>query len=158
RSHLAVAPACESALPRVRTLRGLLRWLRRSGDAWRSALEALRPPSGALWRGLTDEERARFLRHLRARWDVHRHRGPPGPNALVRSLLAEGRLEVIAGQVLGASPSGRRMRVRIRRRGRAKGAMVEADLLVNCTGPSPAGVLEAPLVQGLLRDGLASVD
>ncbi|HEY8208956.1 MAG TPA: FAD/NAD(P)-binding protein [Myxococcaceae bacterium] len=158
RPHLAVAPVREGGLPRERSLRSLLGWLRRSGDGWRSALDVLRPASSALWRGLAEEERARFLRHLRTRWDVHRHRMPPRLDALLRELLAERRLRVIAGQVVGASPSGREIQVRIRRRGGARPMTVEAELLVNCTGPSPESALGAPLMQGLLEDGLASVD
>jgi len=158
RPHLAVAPAREGGLPRKRSLRRLLAWLRESGDAWRSALDALRPSSSALWQGLTEAERARFLRHLRARWDVHRHRVPPKVNALLRELLVEGKLRVIAGRVAGASATAGRMRVKVRKRSGARMAPVEAELLVNCTGPSAASALGTPLVQGLLEDGLASVD
>ena len=158
RSHLAVAPVRSGGLPRRRTLRALVQWLRESGDAWRSALDALRPAAGDLWGGLTREERARFLRHLRARWDVHRHRVPPRVQAVVRELLEEGRLKVIAGRMVGAVPGRRGMRVRIHKRGEARMASLPGDLLVNCTGPSAEGALGTPLMRGLVEDGLASVD
>jgi len=156
--HLAVAPVRGGGLPRKRTLRGLLAWLRESGDAWRSALDVIRPASGELWSGLTRGERARFLRHLRAHWDVHRHRVPPRIHAVVRGLMEEGRLKVIAGRVVGAVPGPHGMRVRIRKRGEARLWSQAAELLVNCTGPSVAGMLGTPLMRELLEDGLASVD
>lgn len=158
RPHLAVAPVRGGGLPRRRTLRGLLQWLRESGDAWRSALDAIRPASGELWSGLTRAERARFLRHLRAHWDVHRHRVAPRAHAVVRELLEEGRLRVVAGRMVGAVPGRLGMRVRIRKRGEARLASQPADLLVNCTGPSAERALGTPLLQRLLEDGLASVD
>jgi uncharacterized NAD(P)/FAD-binding protein YdhS len=158
RTHLAVAPVRSGGLPRRRGLRALLRWLRESGDAWRSALDAIRPAAGELWSGLTREERARFLRHARAQWDVHRHRAPPRVWAVVRRLLEEGRLKVVAGQVLGAVPGRRGMRVRYRRRGEVRLSGVDADLLMNCTGPSAEGASGTPLMRALVEDGLASVD
>jgi len=158
KSHLAVAPVRSGGLPRRRTLRGLLAWLRESGGAWRAALDAIRPASGELWGGLTRRERARFLRHLRAHWDVHRHRAPPSIHAVVRELLEAGRLEVIAGRMVGAVPGRRGMQVRIHKRGEARLRSQAAELLVNCTGPSVAGMLGTPLMRGLLEDGLASVD
>ena len=39
-----------------------------------------------LWRSLDHAQRARFLRHVRALWDVHRHRVPAGALGAVRTL------------------------------------------------------------------------
>src|SRR5690606_33147192 len=54
----------------------LLRRVRARAAAigWRNAVDELRPFTQPMWGNATDEQRARFLRHLRPWWDVHRHR------------------------------------------------------------------------------------
>ncbi len=47
-----------------------------SGGDWRAALQQVREVMPALWRAAPRRLRRRFLRHLRAQWDVHRHRVP----------------------------------------------------------------------------------
>jgi hypothetical protein len=44
---------------------------------WRAAVDELRAATPELWCALGDEERRRFLSHLRPWWDVHRHRIAP---------------------------------------------------------------------------------
>lgn len=158
RPHVVAAPASEEAPPKERTLRELVQWLRRSGDAWRSALDVLRPASAAVWRGLSQEEQTRFLRHARTFWDVFRHRMPPSLDELTRSLQQSGRLVIVAGRVLGAAPNGPRVRVRVRHRGGSLVSGLDADVLVNCTGPALATTSPTPLTRRLLEAGLASAD
>jgi uncharacterized NAD(P)/FAD-binding protein YdhS len=47
----------------------------RVGD-WRETIALVRTLAPMLWQRLAPAERQRFLRHLRAYWDVHRHRLP----------------------------------------------------------------------------------
>ncbi|MCY7398392.1 MAG: FAD-dependent oxidoreductase [Sphingomonas bacterium] len=79
----------------------LWRWLRRRSAmvGWRGAVDSLRPHAQALWRGLSDGEQRRFLRHARPYWDVHRHRIAPQVAEQLQAMIAEGRLEVAAGRV-----------------------------------------------------------
>ena len=49
---------------------------RRQGADWRELVTSSATPHPALWRRLGEEERQRFLRHLRPYWKTHRHRSP----------------------------------------------------------------------------------
>jgi uncharacterized NAD(P)/FAD-binding protein YdhS len=71
-------------LPHTTSVARLTRWLRHRLEQaeardidWRAVIDGLRPHVQDLWRRLPVRERARFLRHLRPYWDVHRHRTAP---------------------------------------------------------------------------------
>ena len=98
----------------------LWRWLRRRSATvgWRGAVDALRPHAQALWRGLSDAEQQRFLRHARPYWDVHRHRIAPQVAAQLQAMIGEGRLEVVAGRVTGVREESGALVVTYSRRGR----------------------------------------
>lgn len=62
-------------LPLSRLVQDVRRAAREGG--WHAAVDALRPVTQDLWRGASIVDRARFLRHLRPYWDIHRHRVAP---------------------------------------------------------------------------------
>jgi uncharacterized NAD(P)/FAD-binding protein YdhS len=70
----------------VRAFRTLTAAVRSAGGDWREVLGLARGQLAAQWRALDHAQRARFLRHVRSSWDVHRHRVPAGPLSAVRSL------------------------------------------------------------------------
>lgn len=138
----------------------LFRQLRRDSAraGWRPAVDGLRPHAIRLWRGFSEEERRRFLRHARPWWDVHRHRIAPAAAAGIEALRREGRLEIVAGRIAGARGGGAELELRIARRG---GGELEARVAaaVNCTGPEGRiGQIEDPLTCWLLASGLARPD
>jgi uncharacterized NAD(P)/FAD-binding protein YdhS len=99
------------------------------------------------------------MRHARAWWDVHRHRIAPPVADTIHRLIAEGRLEVAAGRVVGASAADPGIDVDIRRRGRADVARERFDFVFNCTGPLHAMALTSnPLLRALLDHGGARPD
>jgi uncharacterized NAD(P)/FAD-binding protein YdhS len=153
------APVALDALPKS-SLHALLRWLRdRSARVgWRAAVESLRPHSQALWQGLPLAEQRRFLRHARPWWDVHRHRIAPQVARRIAELVAEGRLEIVAGRILTAREEEGRISVGIARRGGRQRAD-RFGLVINCTGPlhsmSRTG---SPLLRSLLDSGAAKPD
>src|SRR3954469_2520486 len=97
------APVAEEDVPGG-NLRMLSRWLRKQAAqvGWRAAVDSLRPYSHPLWQGLDADEQHRFLRHVRPWWDVHRHRIAPEVAGIVARMVAEGRLEIVAGRVVTA--------------------------------------------------------
>lgn len=152
RAHLSpAAPPLEWAPPA--RLGALVREVR-ARTPWRASVDGLRPHSIALWQGLTDSERKRFLRHLRPWWDVHRHRIAPRVAARIEAMRASGRLEIAAGRI--ARVEGEM--VTIARRG--GGALRRRfDAVVNCTGPEgDIGRVRDPLIQSLLASGRARPD
>jgi uncharacterized NAD(P)/FAD-binding protein YdhS len=66
---------------------------------WRAVIDSLRPLTATLWRGLPVKEQARFLRHVRPYWDIHRHRMAPPAAEIINRLRANGALRVLRGRV-----------------------------------------------------------
>lgn len=122
--------------------------------SWRAAVDSLRPVSRAIWRGLSHQEKRRFLRHLRPWWDVHRHRIAPAVAARIRALREQGRLEVIAGRI-SSSTEGT---IEIARRSGGT-ACVETAGIINCTGPeATVARINDPLIRVLIASGTARPD
>jgi uncharacterized NAD(P)/FAD-binding protein YdhS len=143
------APAPGSLGDLTKTLRAAAR-----GGNWRAAVDSLRPISQTVWRGFSEAEKKRFLRHLRPWWDVHRHRIAPPVAARIESLVASERLEVVPGRIRTVDGGT----VTIDRRG---GGVAHRQIagVVNCTGPE--GRIERvddPLIRQLLESGRARPD
>lgn len=139
-----------------------LAWLREAAErhGWRTAVDALRPATQDLWRGWSLARRAAFLRHARAFWDVHRHRLSPQVADRLARMRADGRLRVLAGKLERADVlEGGRAGLVWRPRGETDTWRLEADLVVNCTGPS-ADVERStePLIAALAARGLIRAD
>lgn len=157
RGHAEAAPAPVEypELP-AGSVRALVRWLReRSAKVGpRAAIDSLRPHSQHLWQGLDAAQQRRFLRHARPWWDVHRHRIAPQVAATLARLIAEGRLEVMAGRVVAANQAGDGLDVDFRRRGRAEAQRARFAYAFNCTGPLAAiDRTRDPLLRELLTSG-----
>jgi uncharacterized NAD(P)/FAD-binding protein YdhS len=61
----------------LRAIRHAVRQAQAAGVPWQRVFDAARPLVATLWHDWPLQERTRFLRHLRAIWDVHRHRTAP---------------------------------------------------------------------------------
>jgi len=120
----------------------------RDGD-WRPLMEGLRPRTGALWQAADLETRARWVRHLRPFWDVHRHRIAPAIAADIQALVDAGRLTIVAGRVVSLDATDQGVTLHWRAKGTEGTDNATADWLIDCTGPghNPArDPLTAPLI------------
>jgi uncharacterized NAD(P)/FAD-binding protein YdhS len=133
----ALAPADLGTPPHTvaRHLRSVRRLAAASSD-WRETFAALRPVTADLWQKLDAVERARFLRHVRPYWDIHRHRAAPATAAAVARLIGLGELQIRAARVVRYEPTSDGVRVVVRPRGRDETEAVFVERVVNCTGPS----------------------
>lgn len=143
----------------------LLRWFRMQLNRedcldWRQAIDGLRPFTDRIWSTLSQTQRARWLRHLRPHWEVHRHRMAPEIAARIDRLIAAGllrilpcRLESVIAGDLGVSVTLRETRgERLQRR-------LALGWVINCTGPAPIDRLSVdPLLDSLLRSGALQLD
>ena len=144
-----------------RTMRALVRMMREEveraaarGVDWRSVVDSLRPHSQRLWRDLPPEEQRRFLLHVRAYWEIHRHRTAPGNMVDIDAMRASGRLIVRAGRIQDFRRSGPAVDVSILPRGRSAAETIRVARVINATGPEgDFGKIESPLVQSLMREG-----
>src|SRR3569623_952406 len=161
RAHAAFEPSAVDADEVPTRLRPLLRWLRRRSAhfGWRAAVDSLRPHTHAHWLGFDAAEQRSFLRHARAWWDVHRHRIAPQVADTVSRMIAEHRLEVVAGRIVSARDDERSIEVELRRRGGDQPVSERFDYVFNCTGPLGAFRRTSdPLLRNLLDDSVISPD
>ena len=83
----------------ARALREGSRRCRELGGNWHTVIDELRPITTELWQAMCTRDRARFLRHMRPWWDVHRHR-VAGPVAdRIDAARARGQLQIRAGRI-----------------------------------------------------------
>jgi uncharacterized NAD(P)/FAD-binding protein YdhS len=148
----------------LRRVLGMIRQLAREvehrGGDWREVVTFVRHLAPALWQRLPASERRRFLRHVQAHWDVHRHRLPPQLGARIDSLRRSGLLRVHAGRIESAAAAGEQLRVAWTPRGHPdRKVSLTVDLIVNATGPDYALARSAdPLQRSLRSAGMISED
>lgn len=148
------------------TARGALALVRREiaraiaeGTPWQRVMDAARPDVARVWRAWPQSERARFLRHARTLWDVHRHRMAPHIADALEALTASGKLRVMAGRIVDSTPRDGAVDVSVRRRHAHDAETLRVARIVNCTGPaSDFATIEEPLFADLRRRGLARAD
>ena len=162
RAHADFQPApVEADEVPYANVRSIWRWLRRRSAevGWRAAVDSLRPHTHRLWQSLDKADQERFLRHARPWWDVHRHRIAPDVAATVQRLVAEGRLQIAAGRVIGATETSDAIDVRLRRRGASEGEERRFAYVFNCTGPLHSiSRTRDPLLRSLLDSGQVRPD
>ena len=148
----------DTAVGMLRALRREVRDKAAAAVDWREVVTSVRDDTPALWQRLDVEERRRFLERLRPYWETHRHRSSPETAFGVESLVADGRLEVIAGRVEHYAEDADGVVVTLRRRdGEVSGLRV--GKVINCTGPdTDLARVADPLVQSLRRVGLIRPD
>jgi uncharacterized NAD(P)/FAD-binding protein YdhS len=130
-----------------------------AGIDWRDVIDGLRPYSQAIGQSLSWDERARFMRHVRPLWKIHRHRLAPQTAAVIDRLVAAGRLQFYAGrlQVLEADATG--VAALIRRRRSINHLSLRVAKVINCTGPrTDYTKFQHPLLTHLLARGLIDHD
>ena len=144
------------------SLTGLWRWVRqRTREAdWRGVVDSVRPRTHELWQSLSETDQRRFMRHARPWWDVHRHRIAPEVGAVIERMIADGRLEVLAGRIQSLNVVDGGLEAVIRRRGEAgTEAPRRCAVGINCTGPlHDIRHTKSPLLRSLLDAGLARPD
>jgi uncharacterized NAD(P)/FAD-binding protein YdhS len=167
RNHAAFTPHPLAGLPyEFRTPRGAVRWTRdairhihNSGGNWRAVIDSLRPYTAQVWRSWSLPQRASFLRHARNIWDTHRHRMAPEVAAHLKKLLADGILTVHAGRLIAAETAGGSARITIRSTLTGDVFTVDAERVINCTGPARNyGSTDIPLIASMRTKGWLTPD
>lgn len=143
-----------SARQQCRVLRAEVREAQARGEDWRDVVGALRPHTAALWQALPTAERARFLRHTRAYWEVLRHRCAPSAHDAYQRLVDAGGLTVQAARIANVQALADGLQVRLRPRDGSAPRELRVHHIINCTGPSAdLQRCPSPLVRGLLDSG-----
>jgi len=159
RNRLLTRVLTQTRLTRLtRELRATLAEAEARGYSWHAVIDAMRPHVPELWRALDDRERRRFLARLRPFWEVHRHRVPPKPNALIEQLRDSGRLSVRAGRIVDAVEHESSIEVVREWRGTRSTSRDFFDWVVNCTGPTYREPSRSPLETQLVEHGFLRFD
>jgi uncharacterized NAD(P)/FAD-binding protein YdhS len=149
-----------------RTALGLLRLIRSeigkaeaNGGDWRAVIDSLRPFNQKIWRSLPRHEQMRFLRHLRAYWDVHRHRVAPQIGQMLAGEMGKGNVEVHAGRITNYSEDLDHIVVTYHERTDGESKTVRVERVINCTGPD-ANIrrIQDPLLKNLFQHNLVQPD
>lgn len=107
-----------------------------AGGDWRDVLASLRRVTPQLWQRLPFMEQKRFLRHLQAMWDVHRHRVAPRTYEVFNEAVMDGRVQIINGRVDSVTRDGTLFQVKYRARGTFEVRELTVNSIINCTGPN----------------------
>jgi uncharacterized NAD(P)/FAD-binding protein YdhS len=153
-------PATPLALTRL--IRAEIARAAAQGIPWQRVFDAARPAVPAVWESWSDKHRRQFLRHLRPRWDIHRHRTAPRVGTALDNLLDSGQLEIISGRIAGyreaQTHSEAHLDVSLKLRGGTLRAF-RCGHVVNCTGPgSDFDKIAIPLIADLRARWLAVPD
>jgi uncharacterized NAD(P)/FAD-binding protein YdhS len=148
------------------TIRALLHLVRaevrkagESGIDWRAIIDALRPHNQRIWQSLSLPERRRFMRHLRALWESHRHRAAPDVLSVKDAMIGRSQLLLHRGRVRSIVDIDPGLEVTFFNRSTMRDRTLRVAYAVNCTGPEcNYQKLKSPLVINLLARGLIRPD
>jgi uncharacterized NAD(P)/FAD-binding protein YdhS len=129
------------------------------GDcSWQSVIDSLRNGTQTRWSVLPEEERSRFLRHLRSYWEVHRHRMPSSTHLTITRMLNDGALRLIKGRVCSIRKVTQGEEIILRRRGSVTPESLLVSVVVNCAGHTASlARIEDNFVRSLVDRGTATV-
>lgn len=157
--HPPAPPMPEAALSAPLSMRlHTARQMAKSMD-WQRVMDGYRAVTGRLWQEASQGERARFLRHLRPWWDVHRHRIAPDVFDTLSHLQTEERLVVHAGRLndITADEDGLEIRWTPAPRTTDFSGLTRANWFINCTGPAHDAA-HTPLTASLIAAGRARLE
>ena len=126
------------------------------GTPWQAVVNEVRSSFQELWQGLSPTEQAKFLRHLRPYWDVHRHRLPIEVHGQLQSEFDQGRAILLRGSVKGVWQGDEGFKISVLPRGSDRVEVIQADLAFDCSGHRPD--LKSPLIASLVAQGFACYD
>jgi uncharacterized NAD(P)/FAD-binding protein YdhS len=149
-------PAGTTLREQARGFRAAVTAARAQGADMRDVVDAMRPDTQAIWQGLPDADRRRFLRRYARYWLIHRSRMAPAAWGWLQELRDEGRLRIVAAAIVSVEDDGGRPAVGLRPRGGRAVETLRVDAIVNCAGPADSPFAgPSPLYRSLRDAGLA---
>lgn len=143
----------------MRVIRDEIARAHQQGQPWQAVIDAIRPHTQALWIRWSLAEKQRFLRHVRAHWDIYRHRIAPHLATQLSDAQQRGQLAVVAGRITHYTEGVDTAQVTYMPRGGGVPQQLASAWVINCTGPeSDYTRIANPLVTALTRHGLLNAD
>ncbi len=153
RDFLAEGPLPATARDLLARVKAERRAISAAGADWQGLPLAIRPYILPLWKGANDGERLRFVRHLRAFWDVTAHRAAPESHEAVATATSQGRLEYGRARILSLAVEESHIVVKLRTTTRVETAPF--DGVIDCRGHQLHDwrQIADPFVKSLLASG-----
>lgn len=123
---------------------------------WRAVIDALRIITQELWQNLPLKEQQRFLRHLKAYWEVHRHRIAKEIAEKLNILINSDQLKFYKGRINKCVKVKDKFAVIFKERGTQKERSLLVNLIFNCTGSS-GNYQDQPLIISLQKQNLIKI-
>jgi uncharacterized NAD(P)/FAD-binding protein YdhS len=121
-------------------------------------VDKLRPYTQRIWQNLSVAEKQEFCRKYRSQWNVIRHRVAPQLHEQVVAAQNANRLHIARGAVCGVSAAGDGVAVELRDAD-GQTRMLEAGIVINCTGPLERfSAAASPLYETLCQRGTLALD
>jgi uncharacterized NAD(P)/FAD-binding protein YdhS len=166
RRHANVPRPAHRPAPYPTSVRALTRLLRSEaeralaeGAGWQPVIDDLRPFTSDIWQAMPLAERARFLRHMRPWWDVHRHRMAPQVAHRIAEATSIGQFHRLVGRVRRYDVVDDHVEVHYQPRGQTELQTLQVERVINCAGPgADYDRITDPLIQGLLTNGTVRPD
>ena len=166
--HTRTAPLAisETDVPLGTDLTAFMRWFRdliqsqeAAGGNWRDVVDGLRPYNQLIWQSWPENAKRRFFRHMKAWWDIHRHRMAPQVHERLANAIADNQLRVIAGRLLDIEPASEGFAARLQHRTSKLVEEIEVARIYDCAGiiADPAKSSNAA-IRSLLEHGAARPD
>jgi uncharacterized NAD(P)/FAD-binding protein YdhS len=124
-----------TAVGLTRLLREEIEELAGQGRDWRAVIDGLRPATQDIWQAMPVNEKARFIRHLRPWWEVHRHRVPPAVSDRIEAAITRGQLVTGATRIRAMQAKDDGVLVTHRPRRAEADHHLHVERVINCSGP-----------------------
>jgi uncharacterized NAD(P)/FAD-binding protein YdhS len=119
----------------------------------------LRLKSGAIWSNFTHEERDFFMRHLRHKWGVARHRIPHESYSILQDEIKSKSLQIHAGKITAMNFQESTILVEFQERNSKEKRRLSVQHVINCTGPSSdITIPKDDLLFSLFKNGIIQAD
>jgi uncharacterized NAD(P)/FAD-binding protein YdhS len=123
-----------------------------------SVIDAMRPYLQNIWLNFSLEEKKQFLRHLRHKWGVARHRAPKKSMVVFEELILRKKINLIKGRVFEINSSENDFDIFYSNLENSSQSF-KTNLIINCTGPeSDYTKIKTPLIQNLLKNQIIAQD
>jgi uncharacterized NAD(P)/FAD-binding protein YdhS len=123
-----------------------------------SVIDLMRPHLQRLWLTFTLEDKKQFLRHLRHKWGVARHRAPSQSMAIFQNLENKGQLKLLKGRIFDIKTTKQGFELYYSNTQNEQKSL-KTNLIINCTGPeSNYSKSTSSLILQLLEDKFITPD
>ncbi len=108
----------------------------KTGKNPQGIIDAMRPYLQHLWVNFSIEDKKQFLRHLRHKWGVARHRAPASGIKTITGLISQKQLQPIKGRIFNIETSPQGFEIEYTDATSQKNYL-KSGVILNCTGPEP---------------------